>query len=586
MSGSMSNLYVGVTGLNTAQTALNTTSHNLANVGTDGYTRQQLVITDTYYQSVKNGHISSNQVGFGANVDAIRQVRNAFLDKSYRLESSRMGFYQSQAQVASEVEDLFGELEGVAFQQSLESFWTSLQELAKTPDDLTTRKAFIQTSVSFVERASEVYNQLTAYQVSLNTEITDQVNSINSLGDRINKLNETIRQYEANGQNANDYRDQRNALLDELSGYSKITYRELQDGTVTVNLEGVQFVTDTGVNYLNLEYMNDTSQMLKPVWSHIGDDVYDLTKQCNSNDNTDVGSLKGLLLARGDGITNYTDIPIKPNADDFDTAAAYEDALKQYDKEVETYNNTVNQSVIQTVLSQFDQLIHGVVSTVNDILCPNKDVTITLEDGTTKTITVLDEKNAAIGYGEGNDYPGTELFSRKGMDRYESVQYTLEDGSVVTYQVYNKEDETNNYSLYTLGEIEVNKKLLENASLLPLTSNDGTGAYCADICDKLTEAWSNKFAALDPNTQTVSTFKDYYTNFVGALANRLNSLELIADSQEATVKSVDDQRQQVMGVSTDEELSNLIRFQQSYNAASRYINVVSEMIEDLISALG
>ena len=582
----MSNLYVGVTGLNTAQTALNTTSHNLANVGTDGYTRQQLVITDTYYQSVKNGHISSNQVGFGANVDAIRQVRNAFLDKSYRLESSRMGFYQSQAQVASEVEDLFGELEGVAFQQSLESFWTSLQELAKTPDDLTTRKAFIQTSVSFVERASEVYNQLTAYQVSLNTEITDQVNSINSLGDRINKLNETIRQYEANGQNANDYRDQRNALLDELSGYSKITYRELQDGTVTVNLEGVQFVTDTGVNYLNLEYMNDTSQMLKPVWSHIGDDVYDLTKQCNSNDNTDVGSLKGLLLARGDGITNYTDIPIKPNADDFDTAAAYEDALKQYDKEVETYNNTVNQSVIQTVLSQFDQLIHGVVSTVNDILCPNKDVTITLEDGTTKTITVLDEKNAAIGYGEGNDYPGTELFSRKGMDRYESVQYTLEDGSVVTYQVYNKEDQTNNYSLYTLGEIEVNKKLLENASLLPLTSNDGTGAYCADICDKLTEAWSNKFAALDPNTQTVSTFKDYYTNFVGALANRLNSLELIADSQEATVKSVDDQRQQVMGVSTDEELSNLIRFQQSYNAASRYINVVSEMIEDLISALG
>lgn len=567
---SMSSIYRGVSGLTISQQSLNVAAHNLANTDTLGYVRQQVLTTDFVYRNLSNGTGNLAQVGLGTDMAIVRQVRDEFLDKSYRTESGRQGFYDAQYSTVREVEDLFGELEGIQFQNSMENFWSTLQEMSKTPDDIAARETFINTAVSFIERAEKISKQLNQYQININTEISDKVDRINDIASRIAYLNKEISFVENAGvEQANDYRDERNNLLDELGQLVNISYDELSTGVVVVSAEGMQFIEEDVRYKMGLEKIRDDSNMLKPVWEGVGMDVFRFDKECNTSNNTNVGYLKGLVLSRGDSSANYTDIPVRA---DYDSDAAFEKATMEY-------NKNIDQSVIKTVQAQFDQLIHGIVTTVNDILCPNKE--ITLDNG--KKITVLDEENAPLGM-DSDKTMGQALFNRKSMDRYEKVTVQIGGQDVEVYK-YNEEDADNKYSLFTLGEIEVNPEILKDRSVLPLSSNDGTG-YDRNVCDKLIDAWNTPFASISPNVLYTNNFKDYYTSFMGALANRGNVLNSVATDQAGMVMEIDNRRQMVAGVSSDEELTNIIKYQHAYNAASRYINVVSEMLEHIVTRLG
>ncbi|MDF2610849.1 MAG: hypothetical protein K0R92_2323 [Lachnospiraceae bacterium] len=590
-------LSIGVSGLTTSQNSLNTTSHNLANTETKGYVRQQILQVDSTYLSWGTTHISTLQSGLGTDIAAVRQIRDVFLDKSYRKEIGRQGFYQVQYEAVEEVESMFGELEGVAFQDSMEELWVSLQELAKEPDSIVTRASVIQNAVNFMERAENISDQLKEYQVNLNTQIKNKVNEINEIAENIKSLNYKIRQYESNGmENANDLRDSRNKLLDELSQLISITYKENADGVVTVSAEGVPLVTEDLVYKMGTVPVSETSDMLKPVWvGHGNTDVFNLDRSTAAYRDMDIGSLKGLLVVRGSDTGNYTDIPIR---DDFATEEEYNDAVYEYNNQVET-------SVIMTVQAQFDQLIHGIVTTINDILSPNKEVTlpagtvITNADGTTTTltseqkITILDAENAPVGM-DANNTMGEALFNRKSTDRYndsnilQSIVITNPDSTITTLtnvRVYNEENSADNYSLFTIGEIEVNPDIMNNYSLIPLSSNTLSGDYDIETAEALIEAWQEPFATLSPNTLTSNNFSGYYTAFIAELANRGDQLNTISTNQESMVNSIDNQRQQVLGVSSDEELTNLIKFQHAYNASARYITVIDSMLEHIVTRL-
>lgn len=590
-------LSIGVSGLTTSQNSLNTTSHNLANTETKGFVRQQVVQVDSNYLNWGVTHISTLQSGLGTDIATVRQIRDVFLDKAYRKELGRQGFYQVQYEAVEEIESMFGELEGVAFQDSMEDLWVSLQELAKEPDSIVTRASVIQNAVNFIERAENISTQLREYQVNLNTQIKNEVNEINSIAEKIKELNLKIRQYESNGmENANDLRDSRNKLLDELGQLVNITYKETEDGIVTVTAEGVPLVTEDMVYKMGTVPISETSDMLKPVWiSHGNIDVFNLDRSTANYRDMDIGSLKGLLVVRGSNVGKYTDIPIRDN---YDTDEDYNDAVFEYNNQVET-------SVLMTVQSQFDQLIHGIVTTINDILSPNKEITlpagtvITNADGSTttlaspKTITILDSENTPVGM-DSNHTMGEALFNRKSMDRYndsnilQSIVITNPDSTITTLtnvRVYNEENKADNYSLFTIGEIEVNPDIMNNYSLIPLSSNTLSGDYDIETAEALLSAWQEPFATLSPNTLTSNNFAGYYTAFIAELANRGDQLNTISTNQESMVNSIDNQRQQVLGVSSDEELANLIKFQHAYNASARYITVIDSMLEHIVTSL-
>lgn len=654
MSNLMASMNTGVSGLRTNQAAVNTTAHNLANVSTEGYVRQQVLMTDSNYNTINVTVNAIQQVGLGTDMAVIRQVRDAFLDKAYRMESGRLSFYEAQLDAVYEMESQMGETEGEQFQNTINDLWTALQELSKEPDSIVKRQALLQEANTFITRATNISNQLEEYQVSLNTQILEKVDRINTIGKEIEQLNYKICAAESGSEQANDYRDARNALLDELGGLANITYKENAVGIVTVNLEYRQFVTEDHVETLTTRPIDDTTNMLTVVWATDDkEEVFDIESGYSSSQNTDIGSLKGLLIARGGKEANYTDIPDKNNEKYYKTEA---DGTKtfleeQYNNDVNIYNKKIDSSVVMAMQAQFDQLIHGIITTINDALSPNTDlgslmsnlgmevqdangnydanakieytieeeinggtykeevsitstgktstITMTDRDGnvtkltktdssiTLDTIHVWDEYNSGVGMDQ-DKTPREVLFERKNTERYQEATITC-NGEEKTIWIYNEEDPNDMYSLYTLGQVEMNEAVLKDPSKIPLSGNEYqglSGAYDLSILEKLLDVWDDPFTTLNPNVLTPSNFDDYYTALIGDLGNRGKVFYGIVKNQETTTNSIDDQRQQVAGVSSDEELSNLIKFQYGYNANSRYITVIDEMLETLITQLG
>ena len=154
MAGTMGRLTVGVTGLQTSQYALNATAHNLINTQTEGYTRQQVLLTDQSYNRVATDSYYINNVGMGVVTAQIRQVRDQFADDTYRTESGRMSYYKAQYETVSEIENYFGELEGKDFNTTLKDMWTSMQETLSEPPLVSFSPLFLTSGITAIQKFS------------------------------------------------------------------------------------------------------------------------------------------------------------------------------------------------------------------------------------------------------------------------------------------------------------------------------------------------------------------------------------------------------------------------------------------------
>ncbi len=592
MGNLLTSFNAGVSGLQSAQASLTVTAHNMSNAQTTGYTRQQVIVTDSFYQTSVGAHDNVLQVGTGTVISLTRQVRNEFLDAQYRMQVGRQQFYEANSKATMEIEDMMGELHGRQFQTSVNELWGALNDIATDPSDIVKKDQLVMVANQFVERAKVLQNELNIYQTSLNTEVQRQVQDINDIVTEIRELNKQIQRFEATGESANDYRDKRNELLDQLSNYISFETSEQVDGTIMIYSEGAYLLDAVNQYYLSTEYVNETSKLLKPVWEN-GEDFFLMDGlEYRKENNTDVGGLRGLLVARGDYAASYVNVPHKPRAEDFADATEYNRALAQFNEDLEVYNKSVGASIVMSVQSQLDTLIHGIVTAVNDAICPNKEIQIQNPDGTTSTISVLDEEKALIG-DDKNKSIGVELFSRRGVQRYNQEEVTVvkEDGTTEKQTVYryNEEDISDVYTMYTTSQLIVNPVVEKDASTLPTMYNEATGSkkgYAYNDWEQIAQAFDNDIGTLNPNSMTTYTAKNFYVGMVTELSTQGSVWNGIIDNQAKTVVTLENERQNVMGVSTDEELSNLIKYQQCYNASSRYITTVAEMLEYLIERLG
>ncbi len=534
----LSGLYTGASGLVTSQNALNTTAHNLSNINTLGYTRQQVTQGNRHYDTVGEAYVSPQQVGLGVSYSDVRSVRDYFLDKAYRLENGRSDFYKTNYEVITEMETMFGEMEGVAFQESLQELERSIEELQKNPSDATNQGLLVSKATSFLERAQAVYNGLSAYQDNLNEQIKGLVDDINTYAEKIYDLNQKISAIEAGGiERANDLRDARDLFLDKLSGLGRISFDEDIHGVVTVQFEGVDLINEDYVNKMGF-IEDEETKFVTPVWERYGNqNVFSKTEKISSDIDTDVGALKALVLSRGEKRGTYLDKKCEL-LDEEKKSTPVVEGYEKYDNEADKYNKTTARSSVVNVMAEFDNLIHGIVTGMNNIL--------EKEDESGKMIRLFEMiTEPAAGTGLMED--GTDGWSTKNLMINTDVQQT--------------------------------PSKLNNGFILKDKSVDQTAA------DELVYLFENDFDTLNPNTKTVLNFYEYYTNLVGENAIRGQSSKNISDNQAITVESIENQRQQVVGVSDNEELTNMIRYQNAYNASSRYINTVNSMLDTLLNSL-
>lgn len=587
MSNLLASFNAGVSGLHSAQASLNTTSHNLANAQTTGYTRQQTVVTDSFYQKSYGAYGNLVPVGTGTVIAKTRQVRNTFLDEQYRVQVGRQGFYNANMMASRELEDMLGELYAEQFSTSIGDLWTALESLSKSPGDIVSRDQLVSVATQFIQRSQVLQSELNTYQTSLNEEVQKQVDNINSIVAEIKKLNDEIQKYETNGQPANDHRDKRNDYLDQLSAIINFEVNEEKDGTITIYSEGA-YLLDSATQYrLDTEYISSSSRLLKPVWATGGDYFLRKSLAYSSENRTDVGSLRGIMVARGNYAANYTDVPQKPEKENFATEAEFNSAMAQYNQDLKVYNEGIGVSVVMQIQSQIDTLVHSIVTSVNNALSPLKEVQATLADGTTATIRILDKEKALIGDDE-NETMGAELFTRRGTERFTIETVTIDGVSQEVYR-YNEEDPEDVYTQYTIGQLIVNPTVQRDPSALPTKNSRESGKYGGFAHEEwleMADTIHETVGVLNPNSMTTYNVFGYYTQMVSELSTMGNIWFGIVSNQEITVTTAFNERQNVMGVSTDEELSNLIKFQQCYNASSRYITTVAQMLEYLIERLG
>ncbi len=577
----ISGLHVGASGLQTSQNALNATAHNLSNIETTGYVRQQVLLGDRKYNNAANlAAIGPQQTGLGVEFSKIRQVRDYFLDLSYRRENGRGSFYDVCYETTNELETLLGEMNGAAFQETIDDLWTAVEELQKDPSSSVTQGQFVNVCSQFLDRAGSVYDGLASYQDNLNSRVKDMVDNINEIGEKICKLNQSILNIELGAESANDLKDQRNLLMDELSKYVQYDYTINADGVVEIRIEGEAFVSRGKGQPFEMGYTVDNSTgFYTPVWPWAKNQpVYDCSQEISTAKNTNIGMLKSLVLARGDRRANYTDV----SSDYTDPVTG--DKVDLYNKGASDKMATAN-SIVMNAMAELDQLVHQIVTDINNVLAGEKgQIEGAAKDAADDTIPAADKRQYPS-YANENNLP-KELFVRLGTERY------VQDPGTGEYK-YIPEDTSgspaNVSTMYTLSNLKINPELRKQPTLLGYPDSGFVKEDMTvdqDKADALADAFSSASLILNPNVTKISNYKDYYADMLSLASNSGNVYKSFSEAQALTVDSLEDSRQQIMGVNSSEELSNMIKFQNAYNASSRYINAVSEMLEHLISRLG
>ena len=609
MANGFGSFYVGNSGLVNAQNAINVTANNLANVDTPGYVREQVRFSDKSYITRVNPTIRTNmqQNGLGVSVSDVAHARDIFLDKAYRRENGRSEFYSSMYNAVSYVEDILQEIDGEEFKQSVADLWQAFQEFGKDPSNSTNQSLILQKSELFLSRTTSVYSDLQKYQENINEEIRDKIDRVNEIGKRVNELNYEIMKVESNGlETAMTLRDERDYLIDELSGYLNIEAKENSTGQVIIKAEGVTFVDEDGFNKIGLRVKESAkgTGFYTPFWGHLSDaakgetgytDVFDFGMDISTEYNNDIGSIKALLYARGENYGEYEYLDTEAQAN-----------FSQEFKDKYAYSK-IDDCVVAETQAEVTYLLHKVILAMNDIMVPNKTMSadeiqaaagngatsITAYDANgkeyqiTSSTKILDAENCNVGADK--KIPPEELFVRDNCERYTEVTYTDQNGNTQTLYVYNEEDECDTNTLYKIGNVSINPDLLKEVTKMPVYKQNGTadrnGAVDMSLGTKITAAWQQTSMVIAPDDTVPCNFEDYYDKIIDRLGISGNVYYTASQTMSATVASVDNQRQQVIGVSSDEELTNMIKYQSAYNAASRYITVISEMTDTIVSGL-
>lgn len=596
-------LYVGKSGLQTSQNALNTVAHNLSNQNTAGYVRQQVAMTDTYYNTISTTKaISNSQTGDGVRYSEVRHIRDYFFDMKYREESGRYSFYETSYSTTLEIEDILGELDGAAFKESLEGLWTAMEELSKTPSDSTYMSMLVSKAASFVQNATSVYQSFIEYQDNLNLQIKDAVDEINAIGTRIDELNKKISMIETGGiEKANDLRDERDLLIDTLAGYGNITYSEDANSRVTVRFNGTDFVTDAGAYKMGLQ-QDDETGFYTPYWEQNaikttdgnGREVLDisvaqvfkLSETISTDAGTDVGGLRALLLARGDHVANFMDL--SNNATQKKLDALKLNSIDEYNKDPEGYeqkyyNDNIANSLMMNIEAEFDNLVHAVVTKVNEVLadnCDPKSGYLCNDDGTPMQLFL---KGSYTPYEKITDKNEIQAAKDSGAKLYEI--YDENGNGTGTYwkyvEEYDASDPDSRKNLYNCANLKINQELVQTPSKLGFVKEDGSTDY--SLGKQLLKAFEDAEIYINPNATKASSFENCYTEIVNQMSTMGNVFKDVYEYQQLAVEQAESNRQSVIGVSSDEELEHMIMYQNAYNAASRYINVINTLLDSVIS---
>lgn len=290
MSSTFGGLNTVVRGLYAQQLSLDTVGHNIANAGTDGFSRQRVNLATTSPTTLY-GSNGTLQVGTGVTVQSVTRARDTFIDQQMWKESSSLGYGQAIQDTLGKIEGVFNDSSGTGIQSVLNEFWKAWNTLSTNASDNGARTALRERGVELADAIQHANTQLRDMVADINSVIEIKVDKINQITLEILSLNKQITSIETGKtDNANDLRDRRDYLVDQLSGLMNIRVNEDQAGNYIIQTSNTLLVSGTSVNKLA------TKSRLDPDYNYEVVDVVDSASGVVINFTG--GEVKGLIESR------------------------------------------------------------------------------------------------------------------------------------------------------------------------------------------------------------------------------------------------------------------------------------------------
>jgi len=576
-------LDIATRALRANQTLVDIANQNIANANTPGYSRQAAVVKETmpYPIPVFKQSGEPGQLGTGVQVTDVTRTRDSFTDYQYRNQIASQGRWTAKQDTLKQIEAVVNEPSASGVSSLLNKYWNSWQEVANSPSDVSVRANLLEQGRAVADAFKNTAQLYQQQQRDVDVQIRLGVDDVNNYAQQIANLNMQISNVETSGLRANDLRDQRDLLVDKLSGIVKVSTVESAEGSMNIYLGSRQLVDRDRVNQLGLDV--NSGPFARVIW---GDGT-------STSVNTSDGKLAGLIESRDtilqgrideinnlasrliesvngvhaagvgmDGTgglkffsgTNATDIGVDPTLTYNQVAAARQvespPGSGTYIHASGDSSNAVALAQLQGKLAQRDTLFAGGL-TPGATLGPASLLAVDIASAVVNTRFDFTYAAGTLSISNGSSTNSATV----------SVGSDQPDGTAPTRRIVTVDG----------GSFGVRLTL----------SVAATGSMAADIATALGSLNGQSVRSAGP-----STIGDQYGREVASIGVQSSTAQSQASNQGVLVTQLERQRQEVSGVSIDEEATHLIQYQHAYQASARVISVVDSMLDTLINGTG
>lgn len=604
MQSTFSGLNTMVNGIYTQRLGLNTVGHNISNSNTEGYSRQTAHAAATPSSEVYT-LAGASQVGNGSTVTSVIRARDIYADRQYWKENSTDGYYNGKANNYAKIESIFNDSDNSGVQNAMEKFYQAWQDCSTTASSDTSRQNVINAGQNFAQSLQIAAKQTKEQIDSLYDDISLSVVKMNRLMGQVVELNKNIAGIEATGAHANDLRDQRDLIVDQLTSMTDITVYESANGMYTLVSNGTTLVN--GITKVDLEMSapkNNTTYSLSD---------YDIMiKQTGTVYTPGNGELKAQFEAvaedkgyidqvanmaafmfttmndqhkAGYGIDGSKDKPFG-NDNPADNATTGLNFYGERDKAFQ-WDAKTGKLAVYDVNTGAKEELSGMQ--ILEILTVNSELTAT--DGHKKLATRSGERDDAgnllyqTDTGKTTTITTTDVNQAKIDANTNKPLYMALDGTTTTDAKLAKQDANGN-ALYLLKDVKLDPQGKKPLALDVNGTGDGSNAvWVAALFNCERDKTSPEVNGTDRLIGNGSLYSYYNTSMttMGSDASNMNGR---VKFQSGVMDQVENLRSSTNGVNWDEELSNMITFQQGYSACSRCLSAMDECLDKLINGTG
>ena len=530
-----------------SQKALDVTGQNIANINTKGYTRQRLdLISFSTGRGVSKYESSLNvKVGSGVLTTGLSQIRDPFLDIRYRNEVANAGTQDQKLAIMKDLETVFDEVTKNGIQSQISDIATMLQKLSSEVGNSEFDSMVKSSSDVLTKMFNQYAKQLDSIRAEHETNLDIDIGTINDLLSNIHKLNETIKINHIHGNSALELQDQRNSLIDELSGYMKIE----------VKYEIEQITDQVSVEVPKISLVGDTGKI--PLID--GNFKTEISKETAADGKTNIKmTMPDIITAPVPPATDPVVTPQAPQEITEDiTAGTVKGILDMLNRSGEFDAGTETVRGIGYYQKSLDLLASKFAEAFNKA---NREPVFNA-DGTPQL-----------------DGSGNPVFTEKNLFA-SSEKDALGNPLPITAKNIAISEEWNN------GQIGITASVKHNS---PTGSNDNI----LNMISMLSEKMEYKVSVTDAGGVTTEkslftgSFQEMFTNTGSMLALDVKSTTSLLDNYVTISDEVANMRDNISSVSLDEEGMNILHYQKSYNAAARLMTALDEALNTIINSMG